>query len=152
MGNTTSFHNVTQIVETGGGLLLDTNAFANMTFHGPVSLTFDTVWVADAGGAPLGPYEATTPVAFENLSGKWSGPEKVDDTWWLTWSSEFGEDVKYVLVRWLDMSDDELAEFQQGFSTCLKKRLDGPGEIPLREDPILGTVLQGIEDELGYDI
>jgi len=73
MGNTTSFHNVTQVVETGGGLLLDTSSFANVTTHGPVSLTFDTVWVADAGDAPVGPYEVTTPVTFENLSGKWSG-------------------------------------------------------------------------------
>jgi hypothetical protein len=74
MGNTTSFNNVTQIVETGGGLLLDASAFANMSStHGPLSLTFDTVWVVDAGVAPPGPYEATSPVAFENLSGKWSG-------------------------------------------------------------------------------
>ena len=74
MGNTTSFNNVTQTIETGGGLLLDASAFANMSSnHGPVSLTFDTVWVVDAGDAPLGPYEATSSVAFENLSGKWSG-------------------------------------------------------------------------------
>jgi hypothetical protein len=73
MGNTTSFNNVTQVVETSGGLLLDASAFANMSTHDPVSLNFDTVWVADAGGAPLGPYETTSSVAFENLSGKWSG-------------------------------------------------------------------------------
>jgi len=74
MGNTTSFSNVTHIVETGGGLLLDASAFANMSStHGPLSLTFDTVWVVDAGVAPLGPYEATSSVAYENLSGKWSG-------------------------------------------------------------------------------
>lgn len=73
MGNTTSFNNVTQVVETGGGLLLDASAFANMSPHGPLSLNFDTVWVVDAGDAPLGPYETTSPVAFENLSGKWSG-------------------------------------------------------------------------------
>jgi len=152
MGNATSFQNVSQVVETGGGLLLDTSAFANVTTQGPVSLTFDTVWVADAGNAPVGPYEATTSVVFENLSGKWSGPEKVDDIWWLTWSPEFGEDVKYVLVRWLDMSDDELAEFQHGFSASLKKRLDSPGAIPLSEDAILGSVLEDIQDELGYDI
>jgi hypothetical protein len=72
MGNTTSFNNVTQIVETGGGLLLDASAFANTSTHGPLSLTFDTVWIVD-GDAPLGPYEATSSVAFENLSGKWSG-------------------------------------------------------------------------------
>jgi hypothetical protein len=73
MGNTTSFQNVTQTVETGGGLLLDASAFANMSTHGPLRLSFDTVWVADAGDAPLGPYEATSSVTFENLSGKWSG-------------------------------------------------------------------------------
>jgi len=73
MGNTTSFNNVTQVIETGGGLLLDASAFANMSTHGPLSLTFDTVWIVDAGEAPLGPYEATSSVAFENLSGKWSG-------------------------------------------------------------------------------
>ena len=73
MGNTTSFNNVTQTVETGGGLLLDASGFANMTTHGPLSLTFDTVWVADGGEAPLGPYETTSSVTFENLSGKWSG-------------------------------------------------------------------------------
>ena len=74
MGNTTSFNNVTQIVETGGGLLLAASAFANMSStHGPLSLTFDTVWVVDAGAAPLGPYEVTSSVAYENLSGKWSG-------------------------------------------------------------------------------
>jgi hypothetical protein len=73
MGNTTSFYNVTQTVETGGGLLLDASAFANTSTHGPFSLTFDTVWIVDAGVAPLGPYEATSSVAFENLSGKWSG-------------------------------------------------------------------------------
>jgi len=73
MGNTTSFNNVTQIVGTGGGLLLDASAFANMSTHGPLSLTFDTVWIVDAGDAPLGPYEATSSVAFENLSGKWNG-------------------------------------------------------------------------------
>jgi hypothetical protein len=74
MGNTTSFNNVTQIVETGGGLLLDASAFANMSStHGPLSLRFDTVWIVDAGVPPLGPYEATSSVAFENLSGKWSG-------------------------------------------------------------------------------
>jgi hypothetical protein len=73
MGNTTSFHAVTSVVETGGGLLLDTSAFANMSTHGPVTLTFDTVWVADAGDAPVGPYMPTSSVVFENLSGKWSG-------------------------------------------------------------------------------
>jgi len=74
MGNTTSFNNVTQIVETGGGLLLDASAFVNMSStHGPLSLTFDTVWIVDAGVAPLGPYEATSSAAFENSSGKWSG-------------------------------------------------------------------------------
>lgn len=73
MGNATSFNNVTQVVETGGGLLLDASSFANMSTYGPLSLNFDTVWIVDAGAAPLGPYEATTSVAFENLSGKWSG-------------------------------------------------------------------------------
>jgi hypothetical protein len=73
MGNTTSFNNVTQLVETSGGLLLDASAFANMSTQGPLSLTFDTVWIVDAGDAPLGPYETTLSVAFENLSGKWSG-------------------------------------------------------------------------------
>lgn len=73
MGNTTSFNNVTQIVETTGGLLLDTSAFTNMSYHGPLSLTFDTVWVVDSVDAPVGPYEATSSMAFENLSGKWSG-------------------------------------------------------------------------------
>lgn len=72
MGNTTSFHAVTHIVETGG-LLLDANAFANMSTHGPVTLTFDTVWVADASDAPVGPYMTTSSGVFENLSGKWSG-------------------------------------------------------------------------------
>jgi hypothetical protein len=73
MGNTTSFNNVTQIVETSGGLLLDASAFANTSTHGPLSLTFDTVWIVDNEVAPLGPYETTSSVAFENLSGKWSG-------------------------------------------------------------------------------
>jgi hypothetical protein len=73
MGNTTSFNNVTQIVETGGGLLLDASAFANTSTYGSLSLTFDTVWIVDAEVAPLGPYEATSSVVFENLSGKWSG-------------------------------------------------------------------------------
>jgi hypothetical protein len=73
MGNTTSFNNVTQIVETRGGLLLDASTFANVSIHASLNLAFDTVWVAGAGGAPLGPYEATSPVIYENLSGKWSG-------------------------------------------------------------------------------
>ena len=73
MGNTTSFSNVTQFVETGGALLLDANAFANTSIYGQLSLTFDTVWMVDAGDAPLGPYETTSSVAFENLSGRWSG-------------------------------------------------------------------------------
>jgi hypothetical protein len=55
-----SFNNVTQIVETGGGLLLDASAFSNMSStHGLLSLTFDTVWVVDAGVTPLGPYDRT---------------------------------------------------------------------------------------------
>jgi hypothetical protein len=73
MGNTTSFHAVTHMVETGGGLLLDANAFASMSTHGPVTLTFDTIWIADAGDAPVGPYMTTDSGVFENLSGKWSG-------------------------------------------------------------------------------
>ena len=73
MGNTTSFNNVTQAVETSGGLLLDASGFTNMTTHGPLSLSFDTVWVSDGGDAPLGPYEASSSVTFENLSGRWSG-------------------------------------------------------------------------------
>ena len=73
MGNTTSFYGVTNVVQTGGGLLLDANAFPNMSTHGPVTLSFDTVWVADAGDAPVGPYMTTTSAVFENVSGKWSG-------------------------------------------------------------------------------
>jgi hypothetical protein len=73
MGNTTSFYGVTNVVQTGGGLLLDANAFSNMTAHGPVTLSFDTVWIADAGDAPVGPYMTTSSAVFENVSGKWSG-------------------------------------------------------------------------------
>jgi len=152
MGNTTSFTNVTQVVGTDGGLLLDTSSFANMSTHGPLSLTFDTVWVADAGGAPLGPYEATSSAVFENLSGTWRGPEKADNTWWLTWSPAVGEDVKYTHVRWIDMSEGDLVEFQHGFSASLKKRLDSPGAVPLSEDRILGEALEGIQATLGYDV
>ena len=73
MGNTTSFNNVTQNVETRGGLLLDASTFTNMSTHGPLNLAFDTVWVVDAGVAPIGPYEAMSSVTYENLSGTWSG-------------------------------------------------------------------------------
>jgi hypothetical protein len=51
MGNTMSFNNVPQIVETGGGLL-DASAFRQYVHsYAPLSLTFDTDWVADAGDA-----------------------------------------------------------------------------------------------------
>jgi len=150
MGNTTSFHAVTHTVGTGGGLLLDANAFANMSTHGPVTLTFDTVWVADSGDAPVGPYMTTSSGVFENLSGKWAGPEKENHTWWLTWSPEVGDEVKYTHVPWLDMSYSELEVFQYGFSESLKKRLDSPGAIPLTKDEILGQVLEEIEIVLGY--
>ncbi len=75
MGNTISFNNVTQVVETRGELLLDASTFANMTTHGSLSLDFNTIWVVDAGEeTPMGPYEATSPVThYENLSGRWSG-------------------------------------------------------------------------------
>jgi hypothetical protein len=73
MGNTTSFNNVTQLVETQGGLLLDASTFANVSMHGPLNLAFDTVWVAYAGEAPLGPYQAMSSATYENLSGKWTG-------------------------------------------------------------------------------
>lgn len=74
MGNTTSFNNVTQVVETRGGLLLDTSSFANVTTHGPLNLTFSTVWVVGTEeDTPVGPYEATTSKTYENLLGRWSG-------------------------------------------------------------------------------
>jgi hypothetical protein len=56
-----------------------------------------------------------------------------DDIWWLTWSPEEGEDVKYTLVPWMDMSDGELVTFQHGFNICLKERLDSPGALPVSE-------------------
>jgi hypothetical protein len=56
-----------------------------------------------------------------------------DDIWSLTWSPEEGEDVKYTLVPWVDMSNGELAAFQHGLNACLKKRLDSPGAIPVGE-------------------
>ncbi|KAI0251526.1 hypothetical protein BJV78DRAFT_425567 [Lactifluus subvellereus] len=171
MGNTTSFNNVTQIVETRGGLLLDASTFTNMSIHEPLNLAFDTVWVVDAGDVPLGPYEAVSSVTYESLSGRWSGPEKgkriysttigavgvtanarttgsADDIWWLTWSPEEGEDVKYTLVPWVDMSYGELPAFQDGFNMCLKGRLDSPDALPLSEDPILMDALEGIERKL----
>ena len=50
-----------------------------------------------------------------------------DDTWWVTWSPDEGEDVKYTHVRWSEMSSRELDVFQHGFSTSLKERLDNQG-------------------------
>ena len=76
MGNTTSFTNVTQVVETRGGLLLDASSFANMSTYGRLDLTFNTVWVVDADDAdtPIGPYEAAfSETHYENLLGRWSG-------------------------------------------------------------------------------
>ena len=78
MGNATStihFTNVTQVVETRGGLLQDTSTFENMTTYGPLNLTFSTVWVVGTeDDTPIGPYEITSPVThYENLSGRWSG-------------------------------------------------------------------------------
>lgn len=149
MGNTTSFNNVTQVVETRGGLLLDASTFTNTTTHEPLSLAFNTVWVVDAGvDTPMGPYEATSPVtSYENLLGRWSGPEKGsgDDTWSVMWNPEGIEGVKFTLVQWLDMSYGELDAFQHGFNVCLKKRLDSPGAIPLSEDPILVEALERIQ-------
>ncbi|KAH8990935.1 hypothetical protein EDB86DRAFT_2831045 [Lactarius hatsudake] len=133
MGNTISFNNVTQVVETRGGLLLDASTFANMTTHGPLGLAFNTVWVVEAGeDTPIGPYETTSPLTYENLSGRWSdGVESGDNTWTVMWSPEGSEGVKFTLVRWLDMSHGQLDTFQHGFNACLKKRLDSPGAMPL---------------------
>jgi hypothetical protein len=55
----------------------------------------------------------------------------VDGSWWLTWSPEEGEDVRYTLAPWSEMSYGELAVFQHEFSTSLKERLDSPGAIPV---------------------
>jgi hypothetical protein len=85
MGNTTSFNNVTQVVETKGGLLLDASTFANMSTYGSLNLAFNTVWVVDAKDeeAPIGPYEATIPEAhYENLSGTWTGARLVTLAYW----------------------------------------------------------------------
>jgi hypothetical protein len=54
-----------------------------------------------------------------------------DDTWWVTWSPEGGDDVKYTHVWWSEMSYGELDVFQQGFSASLSERLDSPGAIPV---------------------
>jgi len=54
-----------------------------------------------------------------------------DDTWWLTWSPEEGEDVKYSLVRWSEMTYGELDVFQREFGATLTERLDSPGAIPV---------------------
>jgi hypothetical protein len=81
MGNTTSFTNVTQVVETHGGLLLDASTFANMSTYGSLNLAFNTVWVANAQDeeTPIGPYETTLPEThYENLSGTWTGARLVD--------------------------------------------------------------------------
>lgn len=84
MGNTTSsFTNVTQLVDTQGGLLLDANTFANMSTYGSLDLAFTTVWVVDLQDeeTPIGPYETTIPGAhYENLSGTWSGAWACDST------------------------------------------------------------------------
>ncbi|KAF8263292.1 hypothetical protein EI94DRAFT_1741241 [Lactarius quietus] len=155
MGNnfSASFNNVTQIVETRGGLLLDASSFANGSTHGPLSLTFNTVWVVDAEeeGTPIGPYQATSPEThYENLLGRWSGPEKGnDDTWTIMWAPEGSEGVNFTLVRWLDMSYGELDAFQHGFNQHLKERLDSPGAKLLGEDPILGEALDRIETTMG---
>jgi hypothetical protein len=54
-----------------------------------------------------------------------------DDTWWMTWSPEEGEDVRYTYVGWSEMSYEELDVFQQGFIASLNERLDSPGAIPV---------------------
>jgi len=54
-----------------------------------------------------------------------------DETWWVTWSPEEGEDIKYTHVRWSEMSYGELDVFQHRFSASLKERLDSPGAIPV---------------------
>jgi hypothetical protein len=87
----------------------------------------------------------------------------------LTWSPEEGEDVKYTLVQWVEMSPSELAVFQHGFNECLNRRLESPDATPvseihefvllrgivadvgdkLSEDPILVEALEEMEEALG---
>ena len=54
-----------------------------------------------------------------------------DDEWWVTWSPEEGEDVRYTYMPWSEMSYGELDVFQLGFSASLKERLDSAGAIPV---------------------
>jgi hypothetical protein len=68
-------------------------------------------------------------VAVANKKNKLGSED--DDTWWVTWSPEEGEDVKYTHARWSEMSYGELDTFQHGFSASLKERLDSSGAVPV---------------------
>lgn len=78
----------------------------------------------------------------------------MDDSWWLTWSPEEGEDVRYTLAPWSEMSYGELAVFQHEFSTSLKERLDSPGAIPVSDCAHIWGAADGAERtvERGSDL